>query len=402
MKRSKLQIVAATGVMGSVVAGVSGIGYCQVGVPLVTPQDLEPLKFRPGARVTGMGGSYLFSGRFDSAAPYNPAADLRSNGSLNLTASSENLDVNEIVDLASSIGDLTEQVDEGGGANTVTGVQEAFNEVFESAQGTGGRPIRASVATANTIPLPFIKKVGFTYLGGFSSNVTLTTRGTTQGTRVLDVSGGLLGLDNFGLPISMFTRYGKVGIAPKIVGAAYGGFQYTANESTTTADPATGTPPNTIQGTTFDFENDYRPSADIGFISHPYTKRKLQGAVVVRNILSPKFQIRSEDQNGVARNFDFKLKPSIDFGVKMPLAKGQGTLLGEVHNLTSGNNTDRTFHIGAEYQVGKILALRTGYDQKYKFTYGAGFRIGKLLSLDVAAAKNPRERFSVGFSILGF
>ena len=133
----------------------------------------------------------------------------------------------------------------------------------------------------------------------------------------------------------------------------------------------------------------------------PASPSPLQGALVVRHVVSPSFSLGSHinNQTGTINaqpsNFNFTLNPEVDLGAA---ASDYGVkLVAEAHNLTSTNGGGDTFHVGAEYNAFKYIVPRIGYDNN-AFVYGLGIDLS-ILRINVAASTNYQERAAADLSL---
>lgn len=159
----------------------------------------------------------------------------------------------------------------------------------------------------------------------------------------------------------------------------------------------------TVTGTTYDRADDSNFGLDLGYVSPNLVKGKafdVQGAVSVRNVISPKFNLQTTGQddlgNTVALDGSFKQQMQVDVGARAASRLYRTAGFVEVHNLTKKNGGDTTFHIGAEYVPMKIVALRAGFDDS-KLTAGLGLKFAGA-RLDLAVSQKPQERFALGLT----
>jgi hypothetical protein len=397
-----------------VVAGLAGSAAIALASPAraqVNPEAMDRSSIRPGARALGMGGAYLLGAGDPAAAIWNPAAIARSHSSglaTSLTARTDNVDFDDIRKLANSVSDLTDQAElNNPGSNDVAAVQGAFNDLYNLARDAGatpgGAPARLRVSLEPMLALSVGHFGILGYSGGFG-DVQLGVTGTTAGTRTVTANGSALALSTVAIPYgrsfktSKGADIGTFGVSAKLTRGDFAAANFTAPEG---VNPATGVVGD-ITGRTFDSANDTAFDLDLGYISPAFPKLYgAHAAVVVRNVLSPRFNFLTPTQvNGIAvapTPFTVRQKPQVDLGIGvqkigvLPL-----TVAAELHNLTGANGGDLSLHVGAEYRLTRLLALRAGVDDG-NLVGGLGLRLGPA-QLDLAIGANVQERIAIGLS----
>jgi hypothetical protein len=371
------------------------------------PDALNRSEIRPGARALGMGGTSLLAVDDASAAAWNPAAVLRSSR-FSVTASAvgrtDNVNVQDIQDVADDIQDLVDVLDTS--SPQVSDVQPAFNSVYnfaiKSGANVGGNPARLTGTVTPVVGASF-GSYGIVTHSGLIGDATLGVTGTAVGTRTLSGNSGALALSTVAIPFARPLRVagpartdlGTIGVSLKFVRADYAAATFTANEAS-----------NTITGISFDRVSDQRPDLDIGYITPTLPKYfNAQGAVVIRNLLSPRFSLPQTVSGSfgavppVGGNFNFRQRPQIDAGVLVPIPNHPAIVAAELHNLTESNGGNMSIHIGGEYRVHRMLALRAGIDRN-QLVGGFGLSLGPA-RLDLAVGTNVQERFALGFTLRG-
>ncbi len=380
----------------------------------VVPSNIDRSHFQPGARALGMGGTFLIDTDDAEAAAFNPAAIANSGHySSVLAAEGRTNNVNDFIHVYHSLKDLRNQAGNGDGKNTVSGVQGSFNRIYNYAAHAGASADGKHPGTLTGSLSPILAfagqagplHIGLAAFGGISAEAQITRSGNPNATdspkmpgtpfgaadgATVSVNGGAVSLTNIAVPIGATFKFGTIGISPKIVRADYMGMLYTASE-----------PTNTVTGTNYDDVSATKFDMDLGYITPSYTPFKIQGALVVRDLLSPTFRLpikigsNSAANPGGPSNFDFHQNTSFDAGAT--IKPFQHLLIAaEVHNLSSTNGEKPSFHLGGELAVSSALLLRAGYDQN-RFVAGLGIRVGTL-RLDLATSTNPSERVAIGIS----
>lgn len=369
----------------------------------LSPRQIDRSVIRPGARAQGLGGTTLF-GSGIAATAYNPAALGQNRGvgiGADVVGRTDNVKVDEIVDLIDGIEDLNDAAEDGGFP------LDAFNDVFSFARKNSGRPLRASATPSLGLNFSNLGQnrlsVGILAYGEAIADVRADVI-ETPGARQLNARGALLSMSAIAVPVAL-----RVGIPGKDYGTFGANFKLTRADYLPTsflADEGS----LSVQGSTFDRAKSSKFGLDVGYISPsllptlPGRPYDLQAAFAIRNLISPRYNLRARGtQNAlggattpVVFNGSFKQSAQFDAGLRFsaPLAKTTGYL--EVHNVTSKNGGDRSFHVGAEFAASRNFALRGGYDDD-QFTAGIGLNLGGA-RVDLAVGQRPSERFALGLS----
>ena len=164
----------------------------------------------------------------------------------------------------------------------------------------------------------------------------------------------------------------------------------------------TGAPNGNIVGATYKEVHQQKFDVDLGFTSIPDPVYHVRGALVVRNLLSPTFhlpRVVNGSSLGVipGGDFNFQMKPQIDLGGLTTMNKV--TYAAELHNVNNVNGGKRSFHLGVDYPVGRLLSLRGGYDRS-RFVAGLGLSLGGA-RLDIATGTDPQQQVALGLTFGG-
>jgi hypothetical protein len=395
--------------------GVAPVALAQAPAP-VTPTDLDRTQFRASARALGMGGTDLIMTGDAAAAAFNPAS-IGAAGSYSQTDTvvgrTSNIHVSKINDLANGLKDLGNQFNSGN--NSLAGVRDAFQKVYNFATDAGANDQNGTPATLSASLAPAagfsVKNIGIVAYGTLAAKVGLTPTaiavpGLIGPTGKITVGYGVLGLSNFALAFSLPVKVGVVGISPRITQASFAAAGFLADETDasngfdTTVSPTT--PNGNITGATYKEVHQQKFDIDLGFTSIPDPVYHIQGAIVVHNLLSPTYHLpRVINGNSLGviplGDFNFQMKPQVDVG---GLSTYQGiTYAAELHNLGNVNGGKRSFHAGVEYNLGKMLFLRGGYDTS-RFVAGLGFGTPSF-RLDLATGTNPQEQVALSLTFSG-
>ncbi|MBV9850936.1 MAG: hypothetical protein JO250_14790 [Armatimonadetes bacterium] len=408
------------------VAGLGGLamlGGVRPGHAQVVPGDIDKTNIRPSAHALGLGGSYLLLGDDSYGVIFNPAAaaQARQAAGLGLAAEGQtsNINIGDVTKLVDRLKTLRDQINNNpNNPNNLQGAQGAFNDVYNfatAAGASGASPARLTGSVSAGIGgsggglLSVIHLHGLSFgavaYGGVSADARITAQTLGDGSRNITINGGAVGLTSIGIPVAYLlpNNAGTVGLTPKIVRADYAGFNDNATENAT----QTG---GSITGAAFGEVNSQQFDLDAGYISPTLTVSPapgappvaVQGALVVRHILSPSFSLAKNINNASAgfqdtapANFNFSLHPEVDLGAG---ASAYGArLVGEVHNIGGENGGGHTFHVGAEYTAFKYVVPRIGYDND-RFVYGLGLNFGPL-RFNAAAGTDPQQRAAADLSL---
>jgi len=361
-----------------------------------------------------MGGTNLI-GNDISYAAFNPASVARSgpsSGAITAVGRSSNVHVDKINDLSKGLKDLGNQLNSS--SNSLVGVRDAFKKVYSFATNAGANDVTASPTSlsANLAPLAgfSVKNVGLIGYGTLAAKVQLQAQSIAvpglndSPTGKIAAGYGVLGLSNIAIPFSIPVVVGTVGISPRFTQASYAGAGFVADETDAKSFGSTnGVPNGSISGATYKEVHQQKFDIDLGFTSIPDPLYHVRGAVVVRNLLSPKYKlplIVNGSSLGTATtlsSFDFQMKPQIDLGL---LRETKGlSLAAELHNLGNVNGGKRSVHLGAEYAIAHSLFLRGGYDQS-RFVIGVGFAFSGV-RLDLATGSKPQEQAALSLTFGG-
>ena len=397
----RVRVGSRAGVLGLALVGAVRIGWAQ---SLVAPSSIDRTLFRPSARSVGMGGTYLILIDDASGAAFNPA-QLGSAGKYSLSleagARSENLNVDRINRLVDSLEDLRDQI-QGGGPGATDTVRSALNRVYDiavdaGAQVGGGRAVNVQ-GEIDPLVAGSYRRVGLLAYGGVGLSTGLgigTGTGPNEDKRTLTISGGALSLNTIEAAYAFRLKTGQLGLGLKSIRSKYSGFAMVADASN-----------GTITGANVDETDSHRLDLDIGFLSDPIPVKGLPGpgiraAGVIRHAFAPSFSVPLEVRSSsgqpvnVPEDADYRLNPVLDVGAAAPYKRLMVTT--ELHNLTSTNGGDLTFHLGGEYRSWKHAVLRAGYDAD-QFVGGVGFVVGPV-RLDLAVASKIEERLYAGLSV---
>ena len=395
--------------------GVAPAALAQAPAP-VAPTDLDRTQFRASARALGMGGTDLIMTGDAAAAAFNPAS-IGAAGSYSQTDTvvgrTSNVHVSKINDLSKGLKDLGDQFNSGN--NSLSGVRDAFQKVYNFATNAGANDQTGTPATLSASLAPAagfsVKNVGFVAFGTLAAKVNLTpiaaaVPGLSGPTGKVYASYGVLGLSNFAVPFSLPVKVGTVGISPRVTQASFAAAGFLADETDTSNGFDTSVSPTTpngnITGATYKEVHQQKFDIDLGFTSIPDPIYHVQGAIVVHNLLSPTYHLpRVINGNSLGvippGDFDFQMKPQVDVGA---LSTYQGiTYAAELHNLGNVNGGKRSVHAGVEYNLGKMLFLRGGYDTS-RFVAGLGFGT-RSFRLDLATGTNPQEQVALSLTFSG-
>jgi hypothetical protein len=351
-----------------------------------------------------MGGAYLLLIDDASGAAFNPA-QIGNAGKYSLSleagARSENLSIDNATTLLHSLRSLRDQIQEAS-PGSVDAVKNAFNRAHdiavEAGATVGGARPRNVTGEVDPLVAASFGNVGLLVYGGVG---LATSLGIGEGTgpnadkRTLSVSGGALDLTTIEAAYAFRLKAGQLGLGLKSVRSAYSGFAMVADASN-----------NTISGANVRQPDDRQFDMDIGFLSDSIPVKGLPGpgiraAGVVRHLFSPHFSVPIQVNSVVGEpvdlpeHSDFRLNPELDLGATAPYKRLVGVL--ELHNLSSTNGGDLTFHLGGEYRVWKHAVLRLGYDAD-SVVGGVGFNAGPV-RLDIAVATRIEERVYAGLSM---
>jgi hypothetical protein len=339
-----------------------------------------------------------------SGAAFNPAQVANAGKysfSLEAGARTENLNVDRITQLVDSLEELRDQI-QAGGPGATDAVRSALNRVYDIAVDAGARPGAGRAVNVQGEIDPLVagsyRNVALLTYGGVGLSTGLgigTGTGPNPDNRTLTVSGGALNLTTIELAYAFRLKPGQLGVGVKSVKSKYAGFAMVADASN-----------GTITGANVRETDSRRLDLDIGFLSDPIPVKGLPGpgiraAGVLRHAFAPSFSVPLEVRStsgepiNVPESADYRLNPVIDLGVAAPYKRLVVTT--ELHNLTSTNGGDLTFHLGGEYRVWKHAVLRAGYDAD-QFVGGVGFMVGPV-RLDLAVASNIEERLYAGLSV---
>ena len=420
-----LRAIALLGTVGILSAFGASSAYCQAPSPgpapiqgsPVAPSDMDRTQNHAGARALGMGGTDLI-GNDVSYAAYNPASIARTGSFSNsetIVGRTSNINVAKINDLANGLKDLGNQLNSNN--NSLTNVRDAFQKVYNFSTNAGASDTSNTPAAlgGNLAPLAGISVghvVGVVVYGSLAAKVDLQPQavvipGLSSPSGRLGAGYGVLGITNIAVPFSLPVKVGTFGIAPRISQASYAGAGILADETDTqygTMTDANGNvvPDGSISGATYKEVHQQKFDVDLGFTSIPDPIYHVQGAVVVHNLLSPTYHLPTIVNSGFGNtntpsNFDFQMKPQIDFGL---LRETKGlSLAAELHNLGNVNGGKRSVHLGVEYGLGKMLFLRGGYDQS-RFVVGLGLSLGGI-RLDLATGSKPQEQVALSLTFGG-
>jgi len=369
---------------------------------IVEPGKINRTLFRPSARSVGMGGTYLLYINDITGAAFNPAQvgyAGKYSAALEAGVKTDNISGDKINQLVSGLNKFRDAL---GSSNppTVDQVRNAFNHLYDLAHDAGARAdgTRTGSITAEADPLVgfSFKNAGILAYGGIAAEALMgigAGSGPNTDKRSLNISAGVLELNTVEVPYAFRVPNGRVGVGLKTVRAAYVGYAAVADAST-----------NSITGASLNESQSWKPDLDVGYLSDPLPLKGLPGiraAGTIRHLFSPSFSVPVDVRQVVgppittASHLDFSLHPEIDVGTLIPYQRLTG--VAELHNLTSTNGGDITFHLGGEYRLTRILALRAGYDAD-RFVGGLGIQTGPV-RIDFATATRPLERFSFGISV---
>ncbi len=399
----KLEMLALT--------GLAGLAMASVASAQVDPSTIDRSTIRPGARALGMGGAYLLGSGDAAASIYNPAniAGSSSKGiSLSGAARTDNLGFSEAANLVNSISDLGDQADLGGlSFNDVAAVQGSFNDLYNIARNAGATPGGATARVrASAAPLLGLSLGNFGVMLSSSdfADAQLSTTGALPGSRSVTTNAGALALSTLSVPYGRSFQtgggrnIGTFGVAAKITRGDFAAARLLATEGT---NPQTGVTGD-VTGATFGNDNQTAFDLDLGYISPAFPKLyNARAAVVVRNLLSPRFDFLSPTRvNGVpvaSTPFGVRQRPQIDLGIAAPQIKLLPlTVAAELHNITGENGGDLSFHLGAEYRLNGRFAFRAGVDDG-DIVGGLGVNFGST-RLDFAVGANLQDRLAIGLN----
>ena len=360
----------------------------------------------------GMGGAYLLGNGDAAASIYNPANIARSSSkgiSLSGAARTDNLKFSDASNLVNSIADLGDQADLGGsGFNDVAAVQGSFNDLYNIARDAGATPNGLSTARVRASAAPLLGlslgHFGVMLSSSDFAEAQLITTGALPGSRAVTTNASVLALSTLSVPYGRSIQTGKgrdigtFGVAAKLTRGDFAAARLLATEGT---NPQTGVVGD-VTGATFGNDNQTAFDLDLGYISPAFPKLYgARAAVVVRNVLSPRFDFLSPTRvNGVpvaSTPFSVRQRPQIDLGLAAPQIKLLPlTVAAELHNLTGENGGDLSFHLGAEYRLNNRFAFRAGVDDG-DIVGGLGVNFGST-RLDFAVGANLQDRLAIGLN----
>lgn len=424
------RFAALAGLAGLVTFAGAGGAFCQapaapVNVPPapdpVRPTDLDRSQMAPSARASGMGGTGLVIGHDVSDAAFNPASIARAgtySEAQSIVGSSSNVHVSKINDLANGLKDLGNKVNGSSGNQSLADVRDSFRKVYNFATDAGasdstGSPASVGAALSPVVGLS-VKNIGIVGYGSLAAQVRLNAYNQgylgTNDPNLGSPSGairaayGVLGLTNIAIPFSIPVAIGTVGISPRVTQASFAAAGFVADEtSSANGTGADGNPNGNIIGGTYKEVHQQKFDIDLGFTSIPDPIYHVRGAIVIRNLLSPSYNLPLINNgahfgaNPTFGDFNFTQKPQIDIGVAREDKNLSYAL--ELHDLNNVNGGKRSVHAGVEYGINKMLFVRGGYDQS-RFVAGLGLALGGF-RLDVATGSNPQDKVALGITIGG-
>jgi len=415
---STLQRAAACAGLALALAALSGAARAQAPAP-VTPSDLDRTLLRGSARAMGMGGTDLILFGDAGGAAFNPAsvggASVGGAGTYSESQSAvgrtSNVHVSKINDLSNGLKHLGDQFNNNNGS--LAPVRDSFQKVYNFATNAGANDKAGSPATLSASVAPLagfsVRNVGIVGYGTLVARVDLQAiavpiPGLAGPTGKIFARYGALGLTNISVPFSVPVGVGTLGIAPRFTQASFAsaGFLVDETDPANGADPLTGAPNGNIVGATYKEVHQQKFDVDLGFTSIPDPVYHVRGALVVRNLLSPSFRLPrvvNGSSLGVVPggDFNFQMKPQIDLGGLSTMNKV--TYAAELHNVNNVNGGKRSFHLGLDYPVGRLLSLRAGYDRS-RFVAGVGLSLGGA-RLDLATGTDPQQQVALGLTFGG-